>query len=92
MTVFNAITQLGAQVRDALTGHNPLPEMPLEIELLVAAWDNVKKNYLSAVDSYSADAHEIGIENVCAQIDEMMMTLVGQFQRATHSPQTSTQD
>ncbi len=81
--VLSAMGYIGAKVRDTLTGHNPVPDMPLEIELVITAWDNVKKNYLDMVDSYSAETHEVQVENICAQIDELMMDLVQQFQKKT---------
>lgn len=84
--VFSAITQIGRKMQDALTGHNPIPEMPLEIELLIVAWDNVKKNYLDGIDGYSAQSHEIAVDDICAQIDELMMNLVEQFHRADIDP------
>ena len=81
--VLSAMGYIGAKVRDTLTGHNPVPDMPLEIELLIVAWDNVKKNYLDTMDSYSAETPEIQVENVCAQIDELMSELVQRFQKKT---------
>lgn len=81
--VLGTLGKVSGYVQDKITGHNPLPEMPLEIELFVTAWDNVKKNYLDQTDSYSAETHEIFTEKLCLQIDEMMMDLVSQFQKRT---------
>jgi hypothetical protein len=60
--------------------------MPLEVELLVAAWDNLKKNYM---DEECADAL-MGAERnitektdeICEKMDELMMDLVAQYQKS----------
>lgn len=80
--VLSAMGYIGAKVRDTLTGHNPVPDMPLEVELLITAWDNVKKNYLDAEDGPTfTETQDVQLEHICAQIDEMMIELTRQFQK-----------
>lgn len=61
--------------------------MPLEIELLVAAWDNAKKNVFGG-DGWNIDP-ETGevltgempddLADIVADIDEKMMDLIGHY-------------
>jgi hypothetical protein len=79
------LQQVGQYMQDKITGHNPIPDLPLEIELLVTAWDNVKKNYLEP----ELDAELAGTEpaiteeaaEICDKMEELMGALVREFQK-----------
>lgn len=81
------LQQVGQYVQDKITGHNPIPDMPLEFELLIAAWDNLKKNYLDTeIEDMILDGTP-GIsattEEICEKMDQLMQELVREFQKQT---------
>jgi hypothetical protein len=76
-----ALQQVGQYIQDKITGHNPFPELPLEIELLITAWDNVKKNYLDPELDNQLDVTEMTKEaaEICDKMEELMRALVREF-------------
>ena len=62
--------------------------MPLEIELLIAAWDNAKKNFFSVEDDMEIDAISGEVDYIeeddaraaiVADMDDLMAELVAHY-------------
>ena len=61
--------------------------MPLEIELLIAAWDNAKKNFFSVEDDMEIDAISGAVDcadddvrnAIVADMDDLMAELVAHY-------------